>query len=238
MNKENWWQKTTRTSLFAHNTQQDEVNFVDIFDIQAGKGVLGRMIDVLVKKGMKSGSISASGIANALVSKLSPIFVMDPNNYEKINPIPWADDILGQIKLLNNANKIGSSYFGDTWSKLLTQSLGENKLLYDAITSTGLNTVFSDTWLSQELEVVAKMIKTKDVRGSERDMFYVDMGGFDTHSDMMAVLGNRMAEINDALTSFVSEMKSQGRWDDVVVVFVSEFARTLTPNTSRGRYAR
>ncbi len=237
VNKDNWWQKTTRTSLFAHNTQQDEVNFVDIFDIQAGRGVLGRMLDVLVKKGMKSGSISASGIANALVSKLSPIFVMDPNNYEKINPIPWADDILGQIKLLNNANNIGSSYFGDTWSELLTQSLGENKLLYDAITSTSLNTLFSDTWLSQELEVVAKMIKKNDVRGSERDIFYVDMGGFDTHSDMMADFGNRMAEINDAMTSFVSEMKSQGRWDDVVVVFVSEFARTLTPNTSRGRYA-
>jgi uncharacterized protein (DUF1501 family) len=30
-------------------------------------------------------------------------------------------------------------------------------------------------------------------------------------------------------------MKSQARWDDVVLVFVSEFARTLTPNTSRGR---
>ncbi len=236
VNKDNWWEKTSRTSLFAHNTQQDEVNFVDIFDTQAGRGVLGRMIDILTKNGMKTSSMSVSGIANALVSKLSPLFVLDPYNYEKVNPIPWAEDILGQIKVLNNANKLGSSLFGDAWSSLLIQALGENKLLYDAITSTQLNTgEFPDTWLAQELEVVAKMIKTKNIRGSDRDIFYVDIGGFDTHSDMIATLENRMTEINDAMKSFASEMKNQGRWDDVVIVFVSEFARTLTPNTSRGR---
>jgi uncharacterized protein (DUF1501 family) len=235
VNRDNWWQKTTRTSLFAHNTQQDEVNYVDIFDTQAGRGVLGRMVDILTKNGMKTSSMSVSGIASALVSKLNPLFVLDPYNYEKVNPIPWAEDILGQIKVLNNANKLGSSLFGDAWSSLLVQALGENKLLYDAITSTSLAAEFPDTWLAQELEVVAKMIKTKNIRGSDRDIFYVDIGGFDTHSDMIAALENRMTEINDAMSSFVAEMKSQGRWDDVVLVFVSEFARTLTPNTSRGR---
>jgi uncharacterized protein (DUF1501 family) len=235
VNKDNWWQKTTRTSLFAHNTQQDEVNYVDILDTQAGRGVLGRMIDILGKNGMKTSAMSVSGVASALVSRLNPLFVLDPYNYEKVNPIPWADDIMGQIKVLNNANKLGSSLFGDTWSSLLNQALGENKLLYDAITNTDLNTAFPDTWLAQQLEVVAKMIKTKNIRGSDRDVFYVDMGGFDTHSDMIAALANMMTEINGAVGSFATEMKSQARWDDVVLVFVSEFARTLTPNTSRGR---
>ncbi len=233
--KDNWWKKTSRTSLFAHNTQQDEINYVDILAAQAGRGVLGRMIDILKKKGFKTGSMSISGIANALVSNLSALFVLDPYNYEKVNPIPWAKDIVGRIKQLNNANQLGSSLFGDAWSNLLIQALGENKLLFDAITSTTLNAVFPDTFLAQELKVVAKMIKTKDVRGSDRDTFYVDLGGFDTHSDMITSLASRMTQINGALASFVTEMKSQGRWDDVVVVFVSEFARTLTPNTSQGR---
>jgi uncharacterized protein (DUF1501 family) len=235
VNKDNWWQKTTKTSLFAHNTQQDEVNYVDIFDIEAGRGVLGRMIDVLIKNGLKASSMSISGIANALVSKLSPLFVIDPYNYEKVNPIPWADDILGHIKVLNNANRLGGNLFGDAWSSLLVRSLNENKLLYDAITNTKLNTEFPDRWLAQQMEVVAKMIKTKNVRGSDRDIFFVDLGGFDTHSNMVEALAERMTEINEAVGAFATEMKSQSRWNDVVLVFVSEFARTLTPNTSRGR---
>ena len=33
-----------------------------------------------------------------------------------------------------------------------------------------------------------------------------------------------------ALRSFVNEMKSQGRWDDVTVLSASEFGRTITSN--------
>ena len=73
------------------------------------------------------------------------------------------------------------------------------------------------------------------VRGVDRDVFYVEQDGFDTHANMQSVLNDRVDEINDALGSFVVEMKAQGRWNDVVVVFVSEFARTLIPNTSSGR---
>jgi len=232
--KVDWWQKTSKTSLFAHNTQQDEVSFVDIFDVQAGRGVCGRMTDVLTKNGFKAGTLSVSGVANALVSKLNPLFVLDPSGFEKVNPIPWAEDIVGSIKLLNNANELGSSLFGDAWSNLLFQALGENLLLFDALTSTVLDTEFPDTWLAMQLEAVAKLIKTKDVRGTDRDAFFVEIGGFDTHSNLKATLVDRMGEINGALDPFVQEMKSQGRWDEVVTVFVSEFARTLTPNTSSG----
>ena len=40
--------------------------------------------------------------------------------------------------------------------------------------------------------------------------------------------------MNSALDSFTMEMKSQGTWDDVTIVMVSEFARTLVGNTGIG----
>jgi len=89
--------------------------------------------------------------------------------------------------------------------------------------------------ISLQFQAVSKLIKTKNVRGVDRDSFYIQMGGFDTHSDMITVLADRLIEMNNALQSFVEEMKAQGRWNDVVVVFASEFARTLIPNTSKGR---
>jgi hypothetical protein len=171
----------------------------------------------------------------ALRSKVTPLFVVDPYGIEKVNPIPWAIDIDPMIKKLNKREKLGSSIYGRTWSDQLFRALGENQLLYDAFTNTNLVTAFPNTGLSLQFQAVSKLIKSKKARGVDRDVFYVETGGFDTHSDMPTTLGQRVNEINVALGAFVSEMKAQGRWDDVAILFVSEFARTLIPNTSRGR---
>jgi len=161
--------------------------------------------------------------------------VVDPYGIEKVNPIPWASDIVGPMKRLNKVEKVGSSIYGETWSDLLLRALGENQLLYDAFTQTTLSASFSwSNYLSLQFEAISKLIKNKGVRGVDRDVFYVETGGFDTHSDMISALNDRAIEINDSLGSFVAEMKAQGRWNDVVVVYVSEFARTLIPNTSSG----
>lgn len=150
--------------------------------------------------------------------------------------MPWASDIVGPIKRLNQLERIGSSIYGETWSDMLLQALDENKLLYNTLTQTTLNENFNQyNYLSRQFEVVSKLIKSKDVRGVDRDVFYVQTGGFDTHADMIYRLADLGNGINDALGSFVNEMKAQGRWNDVVLVFVSEFARTLIPNTSSGR---
>jgi len=235
VNATNWWQKTTKTQLFAHNIQQDEISFVDIFRQAAGFGVCGRMADMSRNAGFKAGSTSVSGVAEALVSKLTPLFVVDPYGIEKINPIPWAKDIIGSIKRLNKVERIGSSIYGETWSDMLLRALGENQLLYDAFTESSLNATFNeDNYLSLQFEAVSKLIKSRNVRGVDRDVFYVETGGFDTHANMISELADRGDEINDALGSFVTEMKAQGRWNDVVLIFVSEFARTLIPNTSSG----
>ena len=44
-------------------------------------------------------------------------------------------------------------------------------------------------------------------QASERDLVVVQIGGFDTHSDLGDDLAEKFAIINTALTSFVNEMK-------------------------------
>ena len=188
---------------------------------------------------LKNWLFAASPIYNpiaALVSKSTPLLVVDPYGMAKVNPIPWASDITGTMKSLNMVEKIGSSFYGKTWSDDLFRALGENQLLYDAFTKTALTAKFpQSSYLSLEFETVSKLIKNKGIRGVDRDVFYVKTSGFDTHTNMISTLADRMTELNDALDPFVMEMKAQGRWDEVVLVFVSEFARTLIPNTSSGR---
>merc|ERR1719443_2244755 len=77
---------------------------------------------------------------------------------------------------------------------------------------------------------VAKLIASRTGRKAERDLFQVEIGGFDTHSDAYEQLELKFAEINDALSDFVAEMKLQGVWDNVTIFTSSDFGRTLSSN--------
>ena len=69
------------------------------------------------------------------------------------------------------------------------------------------------------------MIASSDCRGAERDIFYVEVNGYDHHSKMMEQLNIRFMQLNDALDSFVSELQDQGKFDDVAIVVTSDFGR-------------
>lgn len=61
-------------------------------------------------------------------------------------------------------------------------------------------------------------------------------GGYDLHSNLLVNFENRAMDLNESIQSFIDEIKIQGLWNDVTVVAVTEFARTLTENTGSGRY--
>ena len=62
---------------------------------------------------------------------------------------------------------------------------------------------------------MAKVITVRSMLQNERDVFAVNIGGFDTHSDVHEVLQEKFGEMDQALKSFVAEMKKQGIWGNV-----------------------
>jgi hypothetical protein len=161
-----WEEKTDKTALFAHNIQYQEVHKMDIYGLQSGRGVGGRMVDILKKRGFSPGSVSVNGIAETLVSSMISLFVLDPfAGLQKLNPIPWAQPLWNRIKKLNKVTKLGSNLFGETWSSLLFRAVGENQLVYDSLKSATLPTTFPKTDLGNQLELVSKLMKNKDARG-------------------------------------------------------------------------
>lgn len=50
-------------------------------------------------------------------------------------------------------------------------------------------------------------------------------GNFDFHANLAVSLDRKFVDLNAALKAFVSEMKSQKRWDDVTIVVTSDFGR-------------
>ena len=266
--QENWRQKTDDTTLFAHNSQQSEIQRCDIFEEIAGRGVGGRMLDVLAKNGFKVNALSTKGATEALAAADAPLIVVpsadlyekfDSSSSDVYNQNPGDPNrFISQVKELNKANNLGSSLFSETYSNVLQQGLEENQLLYDALQTTSLNTTFPDTNLGRQLKTVATMMKTKDARGVDRDVFYgkfptfiyfsltfnmhthtmtpiiVEQTGYDTHTNLNTNFDGLTERLNAAVDAFVTEMKDQNKWGSVTVVAVSEFARTLTTNSGSG----
>ena len=129
------------------------------------------------------------------------------------------------------------SVFASTYQSLLDRSLkrsNELGALLSAVTldtddsSTYGNNFWKDDSLSKQFRQVAKLMKMRGDLGTERGVFLTKSNGWDTHNTFD--LAPLFTPINDALESFKSEMVAQGIWDDVVVVTVSDFGRTLTSN--------
>ncbi len=143
-------------------TQQDEINFVDIFDEEAGSGVCGRILDILSLNGYKPGAVSVNGIASTLRSGTVPTVVIASNGYQQFNPTAYlTGGVSNTTKAVNPASSIRSSIYAETWADSFYSSLAENDLLYDELESAFLNATFPTTDLGMQLSSVAKVMKTK-----------------------------------------------------------------------------
>ncbi len=91
--------------------------------------------------------------------------------------------------------------------------------------------------LSDALKIVAKLISG----GLKTRIYWVNMGGFDTHSGQAVQsdksTGNHatlLGRVSDAVYAFMDDIKLQGNEDRVVGMTFSEFGRRIVSNASGG----
>lgn len=106
------------------------------------------------------------------------------------------------------------------------------ELLTAALSSTSpLNTIYPENnSLAAELEMVAKMMNVSEVLGFQRQIFFVSMGGFDTHDRQNTDQPLLLAALSQAMDSFYQATEELGIADQVTSFTLSDFGRTLTSN--------
>jgi uncharacterized protein (DUF1501 family) len=90
--------------------------------------------------------------------------------------------------------------------------------------------VYQGTGISNSLKDVAALI----YGGFETRVFYVGLGGFDTHGDQLPGQTDLFTDMDDAFGSFHDDMVAMGQWNNVVIVCYSEFGRRNYENGSAG----
>jgi uncharacterized protein (DUF1501 family) len=86
--------------------------------------------------------------------------------------------------------------------------------------------------LAQQLQVVARLVEAS-VRGStgaRRQVFFVSLGGFDTHDSQNRNHADLMARVAQALGYFDSTLGALGVRNQVTTFTASDFGRTFTSN--------
>ena len=77
---------------------------------------------------------------------------------------------------------------------------------------------------------MARLIKAHDALETERATFYIGMPGFDAHKDLESSLSINLDEADNALAAFVEELRDAAMLEDVAIVSMSDFGRTLSSN--------
>ena len=84
--------------------------------------------------------------------------------------------------------------------------------------------------LGGELKQVAELI----ISGSDTQIYYITIGGFDTHNNQVNRQTPLFKAYSEAVDAFVKDLKANNKWNDTLVMTFSEFGRRVAENGSKG----
>ena len=117
------------------------------------------------------------------------------------------------------------------YSRRLRSAIDAQAVFVDALqTSPTLTTAFSNGNFSQSLRQIARVIGARDALGATRQTFFVTVGGWDHHDDVLENQANMLPAISRGLQEFRDALIELGVFNDVTTFTTSDFGRTLTSN--------
>jgi uncharacterized protein (DUF1501 family) len=221
--------------LFSHNSQSDQWQSLQGLD-SSNTGWAGRISDLLdvstadqrlptnISLSGNQLLLSANNGANYVMGGTGPAnFVgMGRNEYYQRDVLQAYENLLasGQSSVFERA-------FADTQQSVIQTY----EMVETAIANSQPVTVpFSASSLSVQLQTVAKLISARDELQMKRQIFFVGIGGFDTHDKQVEYQPGLLADLSRSISDFNLAMQELGVADSVTSFTESEFGRTLTSN--------
>lgn len=224
--------------LYSHSDQIMHWQ-TSVPDKRTGFGWGGRTADLLK-------SLNDSDVISMNISLAGTNLFQTGTALTEYSAVPWGngavqihghDDIWWSRHVLKNAaieSMLDLAYqnmFDQTFANTTRSAVDGAALFASAIEGLpAFTTQFSDNYFSESLAMVAKTIAARNTLGYRRQTFFVMLGGWDHHDEvldnqmaMLSIVSKGMKEFQDALT----ELNVQ---NDVVTFTASDFGRTLTSN--------
>jgi uncharacterized protein (DUF1501 family) len=114
--------------------------------------------------------------------------------------------------------------------KIMAETMSSAEYIYQQSKLRPSTSTYPKTGLGKDLQTIASLIFS-DINTK---VYYVSLGSFDTHVNQQEQQQRLFTEMNDALKTFVTDLKTNNRLDDVLVMSFSEFGRRVAQNASGG----
>jgi uncharacterized protein (DUF1501 family) len=114
--------------------------------------------------------------------------------------------------------------------KTMAETLSAADYLYEQIGKGKMAKDYPNSELGRHFQTISSLI----LSDSDTSIYYVSLGSFDTHIAQENQQKRLFTELNDAIESFVRDMKTNGRWNEVLLGTFSEFGRRVSQNASGG----
>ncbi len=136
---------------------------------------------------------------------------------------------LGLKQILGNSytNILGSA-FSNTTSAAANSAEYMNTVLKGAPT---LKTAFPSTDTGNNLKMISNLIALAPTLGLKRQIFYLNVGGYDSHASQLASHGGLLADLSSCLNAFYNATVELGVDKQVTTFTASDFGRTYAPNS-------
>jgi len=114
--------------------------------------------------------------------------------------------------------------------KTLGSTINNADYIFEKSKSKKTSQEYPNSKLGKDFKTVASLIKS-DIN---TQVYYLSIGSFDTHVNQNERQQKLFGEINDAVKSFVADMKANGLFNDILLMTFSEFGRRVAQNASKG----
>jgi uncharacterized protein (DUF1501 family) len=221
--------------LFSHNDQQSFWQASSAEGANSGWG--GRIGDLL-----QSGNGNAT--LTCINASSSAVFLSGRQ------AVQYSVSTNGPIQLAANSSLYGSANASAALKQLMTGSRSNVfEVEHSKISKRALDTAAQVTGalagappltsnfptgnsLADQLRVVARLISVSSELGAKRQVFFVSIGGFDNHDNLLAQHAPLMQRLSAAMRAFYDTTVALGVADKVTAFTASDFGRTLTVNAT------
>ncbi len=220
------------TQLFSHNDQQSQWHSLK----GAGTsktGWAGRMADLIrlsVADQKMATNASLNGTSLFQSADETIAYVMGPAGPLQFEGFSIDQRLAFQGIVEAQYDSIYERGFAEIQSRAIDAADTVSAAIRNAEDSGDITTVFPSSQLGTQLETVTKLIHSRDELDMQRQVFFVGIGGFDSHDDQNLNQPGLLGGVSEAIAAFYSATVEIGISDSVTTFTQSDFGRTLTSN--------
>ncbi|WP_289053679.1 DUF1501 domain-containing protein [Carboxylicivirga marina] len=114
--------------------------------------------------------------------------------------------------------------------KTLTQTQQSTEYIFNTSKTYSTKTEYPKHKLAQSLKMIASLIGSN----TETQIYYTEMGGFDTHTNQNTRQQQLLTQLDESLAALKKDLQQSNSWHNTLILVFSEFGRRISENGSKG----